>query len=365
MRSFFIFLLVAFSIIILSAEKENETKISNSTKKKQKIKKSENKTSNKTENKDKQKKKKPKKKAPSPNVDSSFPEEDPNGNNQHVYSLNDLTFDMVLQKGNNNKWLVILYSATCGHCEHARREIRKILPNYRNDTTIKFAEIEINNNRMTNVRFKIEGVPYIFLLQNNSMYEMNTYANQKNLKKFIETDFNKIPPEELIPFPPMVPIYEFGWMVIKNIFRGITEMVNEMLFDHGYEFEFTPLTLLLTVVIGFGSICILEYLICLRFCPDESQKKIKKPVKKEKEIIEEEKEEEEEEVEEENNDETKENEYDDKLKEKKEASEEEKIKKEKEIEEKKKEEEKKVEDESKNEENKNKAKKVNKKKKKE
>ena len=362
MRSFFIFLLVAFSLIVLSAEKENETKISNSTKKK-KIKKSENKTSNKTENKDKQKKKKPKKKAPSPNVDSSFPEEDPNGNNQHVYSLNDLTFDMVLQKGNNNKWLVILYSATCGHCEHARREIRKILPNYRNDTTIKFAEIEINNNRMTNVRFKIEGVPYIFLLQNNSMYEMNTYANQKNLKKFIETDFNKIPPEELIPFPPMVPIYEFGWMVIKNIFRGITEMVNEMLFDHGYEFEFTPLTLLLTVVIGFGSICILEYLICLRFCPDESQKKIKKPVKKEKEIIEEEKEEEEEE--EENNDETKKNESDDKLKEKKEISEEEKIKKEKEIEEKKKEEEKKVEDESKNEENKNKAKKVNKKKKKE
>ena len=360
MRSFFIFLLVAFSIIILSIEKDNETKISNSTKE-QKISKSENKTSNKTVNKDKQKKKKLKKKAPSPNVDSSFPEEDPNGNNQHVYSLNDLTFDMVLQKGNNNKWLVILYSATCGHCEHARREIRKILPNYRNDTTIKFAEIEINNNRMTNVRFKIEGVPYIFLLQNNSMYEMNTYANQKNLKKFIETDFNKIPQEELIPFPPMVPIYEFGWMVIKNIFRGITEMVNEMLFDKGYEFEFTPLTLLLTVVFGFGSVCILEYLICLKFCPDDSQKKSKKPVKKEKEIIEEEKEEEEEE----NNDENEENESDDKLKEKKEKSEEEKIKREKEIEEKKKKEEKKVEDESKNEENKNKAKKVNKKKKKE
>jgi hypothetical protein len=359
MRSFFIFLLVAFSIIILSVEKDNETKISNSTKK-EKINKSENKTSNKTENKDKQKKKKPKKKAPSPNVDSSFPEEDPNGNNQHVYSLNDLTFDMVLQKGNNNKWLVILYSATCGHCEHARREIRKILPNYRNDTSIKFAEIEINNNKMTNVRFKIEGVPYIFLLQNNSMYEMNTYANQKNLKKFIETDFSKIPPEELIPFPTMVPIYEFGWMVIKNIFRGITEMVNEMLFDHGYEFEFTPLTLLCTIVFGFGSICILEYLICLKFCPDENQKKRKKPVKKEKEIIEEEKEEEDE-----NNDETKENESDEKLKEEKEISEEEKIKREKEIEEKIKEEEKKVEEDAKNEENKNKDKKVNKKKKKE
>jgi len=363
MRSFFIFSFIAFSIIILSIEKENETKISNTTKKEKK-KKSENKASNKTESKDKQKKKKPKKKAPSPNIDSSYPEEeDPKGNNQHVYSLNDLTFDMVLQKGNNNKWLVILYSATCGHCEHARREIRKILPNYRNDTSIRFAEIEINNNRMTNVRFKIEGVPYIFLLQNNSMYEMNSYANQKNLKKFIETDFKNIPPEELIPFPPMVPIYEFGWMVLKNIFRGITEGVNEMLFDRGYEFEFTPLTLIITVVVAFGSVCILEYLICLRFCPDDNQKKRKKPVKKEEIIEEEEKEEEEEE----NNDETKENESDEKLKEEKEISEEEKIKREKEIEKQKKEEEKKVEDDKKNEENKNKNKgnKVNKKKKKE
>ena len=356
MRSFFIFSLIAFLIINISVELENETKTSNPTKE-EKINKSENKTSNKTESKDKQKKKKPKKKPPSPNVDSSFPEEDPNGNNQHVYSLNDITFDMVLQKGNNNKWLVILYSATCGHCEHARREIRKILPNYRNDTSIKFAEIEINNNRMTNVRFKIEGVPYIFLLQNNSMYEMNTYANQKNLKKFIETDFKSIPPEELIPFPPMVPIYEFGWMILKNIFRGITEGVNEILFDHGYEFEFTPLTLIVTVVIGFGSVCILEYLICLRFCPDEAQKKQKKSVKKEKEILEEEKEEEE------NNDEAKENEAD--HKEEKEICEEEKIKREKEIEKKKEEEEKKVEDKEKNEENKNKAKKLNKKKKKE
>ena len=55
MRSFFILLLVAFSIIILSVEKENETKISNSTQE-EKINKPENKTSNKTENKDKQKK---------------------------------------------------------------------------------------------------------------------------------------------------------------------------------------------------------------------------------------------------------------------------------------------------------------------
>ena len=76
MRSFFIFLLVAFSIIILSIEKDNETKISNSTKE-QKISKSENKTSNKTENKDKQKKKKLKKKGPFAKCRQFFPRRRP------------------------------------------------------------------------------------------------------------------------------------------------------------------------------------------------------------------------------------------------------------------------------------------------
>ena len=80
----------------------------------------------------KKKKKKPIKRKPVLSPLESSPSFEKNNSeeitNKDVYSLNDLTFDMILQKGNNYKWLVILYSQTCGHCQDARRAIRKVFP---------------------------------------------------------------------------------------------------------------------------------------------------------------------------------------------------------------------------------------------
>ena len=304
MRPFLFFFLLFISLILLSTEKENDNKKINKTENKKPNKKEKtnnktldksgnklgnktlqspkNKTSNKMKNKKPENKKKKLHKPPFTN--SSFTSNDSeNITNRDIYSLNDITFDMVLQKGNNFKWLVILYSESCGHCEHARRELRKIFPHYKNSTSIRFAEIEINRNQMTNMRFNIEGVPYIFLLQNNSIYEMDLYPSQKNFKKFIETDFKDVQ-NELKPFPPMVEMYKFAWQIIKNIMNGITNGVNELLYDYGYEFEFTPLWLFLSVIMFFVSICFLEYFCCLRFCPDEeAQKDINKGKKNENE----------------------------------------------------------------------------------
>ena len=343
MRPFLFFLIIIISTILLSSEKDNnnknnktltqpETKKENKTINKalnqtQKLK-SDNSTSNKTGAKKPKKPKKPKRHVPPSNFTSPSFNQDENVTNKEIYSLNDLTFDMVLQKGNFFKWFVILYSETCGHCEFARRELRKIFAQYKNSTTIRFAEIEINRNPMTNMRFDIEGVPYIFLLQNNSIYEMDLYPNQKNLIKFIATDFKEVE-KELKPFPPMVPIYKFGWQIIKNIFNGVTSGVNELLYDNGYEFQFTPHLLLFTIFMVFGGICILEYFCCMRFCPDEDQKKINTKKNKKNEKIEKkeenDKEEEEEEKEEKDND----NDDNDESKENKETTEEEKMEREK------------------------------------
>jgi hypothetical protein len=194
---------------------------------------------------------------------------------------------MVLRGGNYYKWLVILYSETCGHCEHARREIRKIFPEYKNSTSIRFAEIEINKNHLTNMRFDIEGVPYIFMLQNESIYELDLFPNQKNLKKFIETDFNDVE-DELRPFPKMVPFYQVGFVVLSNILRGITNMINDLLFDFGYEYEFTPMILVISFIGFISFICILEFYCCAKYCPDEDKpkkkrRKIKKKIDKKEE----------------------------------------------------------------------------------
>ena len=242
MKSFLFFSLIIISIFLLSLQKENDNKILNQ---------SENKIENENLN--------------IKNNTSYLL-------NNQIYSLNDMTFDAILQKGNKYKWLVILYSQTCGHCEHARQEIRKVLPQYKNSTTIRFAEIEINWNRMTDIRFDVDGVPYIFLLQNNSIYEMELYPSEKNLIKFIETDFKDVV-NELKPFPPVVPAYKVFFITIQKIFQGLTEGVNELLEIYGYKFQFTPLLLILSLILFFTSICILEYYCCSKFCPEEEAKK--------------------------------------------------------------------------------------------
>ena len=278
-------IIIFFSIIIVTIGKEKENDINQNDKKILNISNNinENKTLNHSLNKienstseSKQSKNKKNKKIGLSPI---------NGNgriiNSEVYSLNDLTFDMVLQNGNNFRWLIVLYSETCGHCQYARREIRKIFPHYRNSTKIRFGEIEINRNQMTNMRFQIEGVPYIFLLQNNSIYEMDLYPNQSNLKKFIEIDFKEVV-DDLKPFPPMISPLKFGWEIIKNIFRVITNGVNEILYDKGYEFTFTPLSLIISITTLLSSICFLEYFCCMKFCPDKDEKKEKEEIEEPK-----------------------------------------------------------------------------------
>ena len=301
MKSLFLFLLIFLSSFIITIEKENETITSTITKNQTEIKdpnkitknssqqqeNSENQTLNKNTTSNKPKPKKNKHNNPPPLKSSSNIPNDTTHIQNEIFSLNDLTFDMVLRGGNYYKWLVILYSETCGHCEHARREIRKIFPEYKNSTLIRFAEIEINKNHLTNMRFDIEGVPYIFMLQNESMYELDLFPNQKNLKKFIETDFNDVE-DELRPFPKMVPFYHVGYVILSNILRGITNMVNDLLFDFGYEYEFTPMILVISFIGFISFICILEFYCCAKYCPDEDKpkkkrRKIKKKIDKKEE----------------------------------------------------------------------------------
>ena len=267
MRAFFLFfLLISFSIK-LSNEKENENKTLNNSE----LKGAEKKSSKKKEKKDKKEKKKSKKEKEDlkPLPELSFKTEiiDPfNLPNDDVYMLTDITVDKALQNGNNYRWLVILFSQTCGHCYFARSEIRKILPEFKYSSYLRFAELEININPMSNMRFNIEGVPYIFMLQNNTMYLMDLYPSQKNLLKFLGTDLGYFLPEEKKPFPPPV---SFKKDKFNNFLKEITDNANEFLNNYGIKFQFTSITLFLSFILGFVLICFLDYFCCLKCCPDE------------------------------------------------------------------------------------------------
>ena len=108
------------------------------------------------------------------------------------------------------------------------------------------------------MRFDIEGVPYIFLLQNEFIYEFDLFQSVKNLKTFIETDFKEVE-EDLKPFLEMVPAYKVGLVALTNVFIGITNMINDIIYDLGFDFEFTPMLLFISFIGFIVFIIFLEF----------------------------------------------------------------------------------------------------------
>ena len=279
MRLFLYVLLIIYSEIFLSNEKEivNEknnikpdsmkNKLDNETKK------SDNKKLNKTKSNKKPKNEK-KEQAPLPPIESIsvIPEDVYNIPNDNVYSLTDDNFDNTLQNGENYKWFVLLYSDLCNHCDFARREIRKIFPDYQYSKTLRFAEIEINKNPLTNKRFNIAHVPFIFMLKNNKMIILDLYPRQKNLKKFIETDYRLLLPEEIRPFPPKKEPKRSIWENIKKFIEDVTSGINEILKEYGFKFEFTPILLIFLFALIIVSIFVFDH-FCGGFCHDEEKPK--------------------------------------------------------------------------------------------
>ena len=104
---------------------------------------------------------------------------------EKIHELNDITFDYIIRDGQIYRWFILFYSRSCGHCKRAKKEILKIFDTYKNKTNLRFAEIEAYQNTMTNIRFNVTGVPYMIIVENKSMYEMDLFPNYDNLKDAI------------------------------------------------------------------------------------------------------------------------------------------------------------------------------------
>ena len=178
-----------------------------------------------------------------------------------IHELNDLSFDYYIRKGKIYRWFIFFYSRSCGHCKRAKKEIQKIFDTYKNTSTLRFAQIEAYQNTMTNVRFNISGVPYMILVQNNTIYEMDLFPNYDNLKNFVFSNFDDIK-EDIKPLPKKVKFIYVAWLILKQTLGDITTGFNQYLKNKGINFQFNT--------IGFvGSIISIIILICwgcIRFC---------------------------------------------------------------------------------------------------
>ena len=181
-----------------------------------------------------------------------------------IHELNDLIFDYMIRDGKIYRWFILFYSKTCGHCKRAKKEINKNFEELKTNKTLRFAQMEAYDNTLTNVRFNITGVPYIILVENNSILELDLYPNYENLKKFISTNFSEVK-EELKPLPKKVKFAYVAWVIFKQTLDSITESFNNLLKRNNINIKFNSLTFVI-IVLSTIILCCLGKVKCCIYC---------------------------------------------------------------------------------------------------
>ena len=182
-----------------------------------------------------------------------------------IHELNDISFDYIIKDGKIYRWFILFYSRSCGHCKRAKKEILKIFQDYKNVSNIRFAEMEAYQNTMTNVRFNISGVPYMVLIENKTMYEMDLFPNYDNLKDFIFTNFSEVK-EDLKPLPKKVKFAYVAWLILKQTLDDITESFNKFLTNKGIKFQFNTFGFIACIICFIILMCWGIIHICLKYC---------------------------------------------------------------------------------------------------
>ena len=182
-------------------------------------------------------------------TDSDIPKDTQKEGQEEIIELNDSNFDSIIQNGNNNRWLIFFYLETCYHCHRARGVLNRLFDDkgYKNKKNIKFASIEIETNSETTFRFGINKVPFIILVENNTMYELDTYINEKTLITFIETNFTNVT-SDLKPFPRKK-ILKYYYKLFQDSLSLVLDQTNNYLESKNIKFKFNGITFMLSYCI--------------------------------------------------------------------------------------------------------------------
>ena len=196
--------------------------------------------------------------------------------NDKIYELSDMTFEDTINAGKYYKWCIIFYLKTCGHCKRAKNARDKIFKKV-SDPKVRFAQLETEENMITNIRFNITAVPYIVLIENNSMLELEKYPNEENLLNFCQSNFSNFE-KEIIPYPKPIGMGKVSWIMFRETINSLIHQINYYLkkygINHQMDFnEFLILAVLLLVIGGF-----LEYYILSMCMNDNYEEEIKKQI---------------------------------------------------------------------------------------
>lgn len=203
--------------------------------------------------------------------------------NSKIYELNDSNFDLYVKEGKYYRWFITFYLTSCGHCKRARGEINKLFNETQENDTTRFAMVNVAQNPQLNIRFNSSGVPYIVLVQNGTMTELDKYAGTlANLKEFYLTDFKSLNKSEIKKFPKKIRFYMLGYYIVKEILASWTDGINSLLESKVKFIKFTPLITVLVILSLTAGIIYCQYKCCSYCCfNDENfEKELKEMIEK-------------------------------------------------------------------------------------
>lgn len=178
-----------------------------------------------------------------------------------IIILNDNNFHTFVKDGRDNRWLIIFFSESCYYCNRAIQILNNIL--YKNQfksvNNIKFGKIDISINTKINFRFNISEVPYIALIDNNSMIELNLYPNEKNLLNFIESNLSQWKNKFNIPKNNLLKYY---YMSFDNSISIFVNNINNFLKSRHINYSMNSIVFMLLYIV----LCIIFWTIIFKGC---------------------------------------------------------------------------------------------------
>ena len=185
-----------------------------------------------------------------------------------IYELNDTSFEDIITEGKIYRWFILFYSNSYINCKKAKEEIQKIFDSYNSLNEIRFAQMDIDENIMTKIRLDIKILPYIILLENNTIYEMNSELNHENIEDFIFVFFSDTT-KGLKPLPEKIKYSYMKWIIFKQNLDDYIDNINKSLFEKGINIHFNLPGLIIALIISIILFLFLLKLI-INYCFKEN-----------------------------------------------------------------------------------------------
>lgn len=198
-----------------------------------------------------------------------------NSTNIEVRNITDSNFDQEVNDGRTNSWLVMFYLNTCPHCKVAKEGLYKIAKNEEltSEDKVRIGKVECSANVMSCMRFNVTRVPYIVLIEDQKLFELNTYATEHTMLKLITEEKLLDSAKEI---PDSLGYVGLFFKILKEAVMLLNEYIEEFVSNKmNMKIQWDTNYTIALLVVFLITMIFIEYLIVV-YCCKRSHKQPKK-----------------------------------------------------------------------------------------